>query len=1603
MLSDTPDNLEPSVKVGPEIGPNADALTSLTRGRGPRRGNLEDLLKYWRPIMRKPGGFRRCVVILMDKPQFGGKPQRICAWLHHELTGKWPNEGNHHGRGKGKGKRKRRGKLKRRVRSAARRAKSANFSQNDYSGSALRQAVRDSRDSGGILTQPIAGRQNVVEMKAALFLHYSSMTQGAGLDDEVKSLEAEMEIKRVGAFGSNSRFGQAAQAAGSTLLPGNISPARSPIRSSIYRTLTPGGGSGRGRRLAGAAGRVAGRTGRGARNRFRCPPGFVNGGTFTDRRFSTCGALVLRIPGSGPGSLSASVRRSLTRLARQAVQAQNVGDRRNRAVPSSQIIANSVISTTPKAVSANARDASVNTIINAIPGDESIDLRVAKRDGVILEPVDLRFFATQTSDFDDVVDGSIVVALRDADLRSDKAVEAAQTLNAGPRSVFLAIPDAGILKFSRVGGELSPAERSSLTRSLPTSIRREANLPDPSAGWRSFVERSAGKFALEFGNLDEDGKFKIDDRDNELVQVQGPGNRNLTVPMWVYETFLSRSAPRRAKNDPIFELVPEGKSVNPFFVTAKADRLGTEFLDYQQSIARKVDVFNDQSYLGEINFKRTRPGGVALGRALGGFASALAFFDPTVSRYRCPPGFTGGGQLTNVRGSTCGRSLSSSVMSSLGKLQDARGEWRRGRSRESLGALRGTDMPEEGSFRESVLTVQSEFEDIVDSFDAVASRLPDVNQLDGLSPVNVGQLSDDERRALQNIGSEIDRVLRGARSALEVDASWDRPTWDAMAESLQNIATIEARRAAYLDFYGLADPDFGPEGSVESNIEGFASYLAGQGAGALTSVDDVVEESLDAVTVGERERERAEDLVQLDADGGLWDVEDMVDAADLFLTADDVGDDLFGPAVESQIDKYIDKVQSDPDSFTVEELGFLAAGVLRVSALVDPEGRRWDDYQKLSEVYRQRVASEVQELDVPVADRSDEALISLVLQSGLQPSEALDEYKRRLVLRVTDKLRGEVDEAWLLDADTQRLIGDEFTTGLRRYNPGAQFASMLNWDDDAAVANVTRGMRDFGLTMSSSDLGNFKRAFVEVSSGMQESLNAYRLSENLKSEAEDLDNLYAAYLSAGRDAGELVTNMSHWDYSEAVKTVQRLIDSLYGVEGAEDTLSAMVTLKKQMRDRRAAVDMEVRGAVDYLGEDPDILPGPNVITAYRNRMKGSAQMIVSHGLRDLTPEDYDVSRPGEAPYDTIKRLHTDGELLEWSKKVLEASTKEDAKDRSKRTILASFDVRTDDDELLRVEVDNVVDSEPSQYYDPDSDTALVLSSQFYVTFYNQDGDEVHRHLVSPNMPNITRTINILPNGSYSVEHDYVVVNDRWAPNAPFRVPLPDGRDLSLDLRRRGLSDELNSRYIGMAVAAGLKENHGLEAGWEGTYVWPKKGIRSENTDKIKAIHDLFTSMVRSYDSARESMKRDDGLSHSEIGALLIFNGDDRLRDRVAQLINHNMDLGDDDSSVIRNNWAQHAEFIYALNPSSPEHEEHVKNLFMDNFLTWDDSEADDVARQLRSVLPEGSLSAAADTSISVRLPDMVRYYNRSSLQDDNFKMMNGNLDLAGADINEIGC
>jgi hypothetical protein len=88
-------NTSEKLAVPPDAIPQERITGDLLRGRGPRRGNLERLLRYWRPIMKKPGGFRRCRVILADHPELYPL-NNICAWLHHETTGLWPNEGCHH-------------------------------------------------------------------------------------------------------------------------------------------------------------------------------------------------------------------------------------------------------------------------------------------------------------------------------------------------------------------------------------------------------------------------------------------------------------------------------------------------------------------------------------------------------------------------------------------------------------------------------------------------------------------------------------------------------------------------------------------------------------------------------------------------------------------------------------------------------------------------------------------------------------------------------------------------------------------------------------------------------------------------------------------------------------------------------------------------------------------------------------------------------------------------------------------------------------------------------------------------------------------------------------------------------------------------------------------------------------------------------------------------------------------------------------------------------------------------------------------------------------------------------------------------------------------
>ena len=1595
METETPEIGPYFAKVGPEIGPNADQLTALTRGRGPRRGNLEDLLKYWRPIMKKPGGFRRCVVILMDKPQFGGRPQRICAWLHHELTGKWPNEGNHHGRG-GKGKRKRRGKLTRRVRSAARKAKSVDLSRPEYSGSSLRYAVSESRAYGGILVQPIAGRQNVVDMKAAIFRQY--------LDTPVAVENDDISVKRVGIFGSNSRFGQAAQAVGSTLAPGNTSVVTSPGRSAVFRTLTPGGGSGRGRRLAGAGRRLLGRSGRGARNRFRCPPGFENGGTFTDRRFSTCGAQILGIPNFGPGSLLGGTGRALARLARNAELISSIGDLRSQKNPGVFIRA-AQIPSTPKKVNVTARATGVNTILNAI-GDTRWNIRVSKRDGVILEPVaGLSFFANQTGDFDDVVDGSLVVRNTDASFDTPEVIEAVQSLNAGFKDVYFAIPEVGVVRVGREGGELTPAERTSLTRTLPTRISRDADI-DPTAGLRGFADDSGGKFVVEFGNLNEQGRFTVEQADNQLVKVQGPGGTVRQVPQWVYETFLSRSAPRRAKDDPIFELVPEGKSVNPFFIAAKAVQPDTLYKEYQADIAFKVDAYKDQAYLGGVNFKRVRPGGVPLRRALGGLASAVAFFDPSISRYRCPPGFTGGGQLTNVRGSTCGRSLSSPAMLALGKLQDARGKFsslRRDRSR--IGRVDfDADALDEDSFRAAVLTFQTDVEDATESFLRWSRNLPDVDELERSDLVNLPPLTDADRRAFEMVSRKMSVALAGFSYDVRDLESLDEPTWNALVDTLQDFATVEAQRQLYLEKYGLDNwPGTDPR-SIDTEIVNLARELAGVTDGrVVTRVDDVTEEGANVVSSIDQALETAEALLDANGRDELWSVTDLFEFNELYYDLLDRSDIMdtspefftrLDDALYSQLRKYDEKIDEDPDSLSLEEYGYLLFALRKFRsshAGTNATNKQIDDLSLIvSNTYLYKQRREFGELDLPLSERSDDALVYVMVAGDSEYGDiTVDKAENAFIQGRIEALKMALSEAGV---DTDKISDTRYELAvvhmLNNVNSDVQIETLLS----SALSGDERQV--------------FLNEFSKTNRYIRNIIKGQRSALIAQKQGRRLDNFYRMFLTSNGNVEAIVYDMPEADYENTLEAVQALMDSLAGVYEASENWGTLRTLRSRMKNARESMRLQTTGEIKYLTDDPELLPDrsgiPRWLVGFRNRQKQGMTEIVQEGLKDLDQSDYDIVdlSNNETTEKAVVRLKKEGKFREWTNKLLLASDASEAeRDPSKRSVVAEFRVRADDGEEFLIKIDNVI-------FDggyPDGDLSIMpLQSYFYATVIDKDGNEVIRELTGPDRyskANVVRRM--YTSGDGEVDNELIVVNS-FANKFGYEIRLPDGRTLMVDNRGKGIADKLNQRFMAMSAAAGIKK-HTLTAAWDGQYVWPRRGVRSSNREVIKNLDQAFNRLVGQYDRAKESIAAGRRLTGQEAMAWLMFNGDDRRRDRVAMLLNFNLGLGDDPPNTVFE-WAQHTEFIHALEAEADSiHEVMLRSFFKGSGTPLGGLKSDQLfVDHVNSLLPEGSPS---------------RLVSVNDLQDEGFLtrflpdetsigpyiMGKSVLDFSVADIDGAGC
>jgi hypothetical protein len=163
---------------------------------------------------------------------------------------------------------------------------------------------------------------------------------------------------------------------GSTLtslaIPGDSDPLRSPVRSAIYRTLTPG-------KPGGVGGSKPGQN-RG----YRCPEGYQYGGRFTDSRLSTCGAKLFDIPSPLRMLVSA-----LRRAGRGPAKPEPVtgtplagGDLPGNLIESRK-------PQIPKVSLDNPRSAAeqVKGMVSEIGGYNGKATRMVRRDGFVLEPV----------------------------------------------------------------------------------------------------------------------------------------------------------------------------------------------------------------------------------------------------------------------------------------------------------------------------------------------------------------------------------------------------------------------------------------------------------------------------------------------------------------------------------------------------------------------------------------------------------------------------------------------------------------------------------------------------------------------------------------------------------------------------------------------------------------------------------------------------------------------------------------------------------------------------------------------------------------------------------------------------------------------------------------------------------------------------------------------------------------------------------------------------------------------------------------------------------------------------------------------------------------
>lgn len=296
--------------------------------------------------------------------------------------------------------------------------------------------------------ESISNNQKIVEFKAL------SKRNGNDRRKSTAFKNGELKIKAVRGIGRSIL---------SAIIPGDITPFKSPIRSAFYRAITPGGGGRRGGSRPG-------------RNRtHRCPEGYQYGGRFTDNRFTTCGAQLFDIPSTLLG-----LALKLIRSAARGATPRTTG----RILSGTAEDGNAIVSrrpTIPRVGNPNTASSSsaVDNLKKQIgkfnkSSNQSIR-RMVRKDGFVLEPLVPYKVLRAIPDNRDMEGASMLMsALSPSDIGGE---ELGLLSNTGVTSLIYVLPGGSTLTLRKVR-KLSVGERRKLGR-VVNSATEISNSQDP--------------------------------------------------------------------------------------------------------------------------------------------------------------------------------------------------------------------------------------------------------------------------------------------------------------------------------------------------------------------------------------------------------------------------------------------------------------------------------------------------------------------------------------------------------------------------------------------------------------------------------------------------------------------------------------------------------------------------------------------------------------------------------------------------------------------------------------------------------------------------------------------------------------------------------------------------------------------------------------------------------------------------------------------------------------------------------------------------------------------------------------------------------------------